>query len=76
MGIQTSKAQGRSTKIFSIITWIQTSRLSIKNPLWDGRSAGHIHTYLVEGNQLILQHKTPIEGAPRALASFQGKVLP
>jgi len=33
MGIQTPMAQGRSTKIISIIKWIRTSRLSIKNSL-------------------------------------------
>ena len=32
-GIQTPMAQGRSTKIISMITWIRTSRLSIKNSL-------------------------------------------
>ena len=30
---QTPMAQGRSTKIMSMIKWIWTSRLSIKNPL-------------------------------------------
>ena len=30
-GIQTPMAQGRSTKIISMIKWIRTSRLSIKN---------------------------------------------
>lgn len=40
------------------------------------RSApGHIHTYLVQGNKLVLQHKTEVEGAPRALAAFQGRLL-
>ena len=32
-GIQTPMAHGRSTKIISIIKWIRTSRLSIKNSL-------------------------------------------
>jgi hypothetical protein len=32
-GIQTPMAQGRSTKIISIIQWIRTSRLSIKKSL-------------------------------------------
>ena len=32
-GIQTPRAQGRSTKIISMIKWIRTSRLSIKNSL-------------------------------------------
>jgi len=32
-GIQTPLAHGRSTKIFSIIKWIRTSRLSIKSYL-------------------------------------------
>jgi len=32
-GIQTPMAQGRSTKIVSMIKWIRTSRLSIKNSL-------------------------------------------
>ena len=32
-GIQTSMAQGRSTQRISIIEWIRTSRLSIKNSL-------------------------------------------
>ena len=31
--IQTPMAQGRSTKIISMIKWIQTSKLSIKNSL-------------------------------------------
>jgi len=33
-GIQTLLAQGRSTKIISMIKWIRTSRLSIKNSLF------------------------------------------
>ena len=33
MGIQTPMAQGRSTKILSMIKWIQTGRLAIKNSL-------------------------------------------
>ena len=32
-GMQTTMAQGRSTKIISMIKWIRTSRLSIKNYL-------------------------------------------
>jgi len=32
-GIQTPRSQGRSTKIISMIKWIRTSRLSIKNSL-------------------------------------------
>ena len=32
-GIQTHMAQGRSTKIISMIKWIRTSRCSIKNSL-------------------------------------------
>ena len=32
-GIQTPMAQGRSTKIISMIEWIRTSRLSIKHSL-------------------------------------------
>ena len=32
-GIQIPMAQGRSTKIISMIKWIRTSRLSIKNSL-------------------------------------------
>ena len=32
-GIQTPMAQGRSTKIISMIRWIRTSRLSMKNSL-------------------------------------------
>jgi len=33
-------AQGRSTKIISMIEWIRTSRLSIKNSLWQVCSSG------------------------------------
>ena len=33
MEIETLMAQGRSTKIISMIKWIQTSRLSIKTSL-------------------------------------------
>ena len=36
MGIQTTMAQGGSTKIISTIKWIRTSRLSIKNSLLRG----------------------------------------
>ena len=36
--VQTPMAQGRSTKIISMIKWIWTSRLSIKNSL--SRPAG------------------------------------
>ena len=32
-GIQTPMAQGRSTKIIYMITWIRTSRLSVKKSL-------------------------------------------
>ena len=34
-GIENSMAQGRSTKTISMIKWIRTSRLSIKNSLPD-----------------------------------------
>ena len=33
-GIQTPMVQGRSTQIISMIKWIRTSRLSIKNSLY------------------------------------------
>ena len=33
MGIQAPMAQGRSTKIITMIEWIQTRKLSIKNSL-------------------------------------------
>ena len=29
----------------------------------------------VSGNQLTLEHKTPVEGMPRAMTYFQGRVL-
>ena len=35
-GIQTPMAQGRSTKIITMIKWIRTSGLSIKNSLFPG----------------------------------------
>jgi len=41
-GIQIPMAQGRSTKIISMIQWIRTSRLSIKNSLSLSRDAGTI----------------------------------
>ena len=37
--------------------------------------AGVIRLYTVQGNQLTLEHKTPVEGAPRSVAYFQGRVL-
>ena len=44
-GVQTPMAQGRSTKIISMIQWIRTSRLSIKNsPFSPARSGLHLHT--------------------------------
>ena len=33
-GIQAPMAQGRSTKVISMIKWIRTNRLSIKNSLF------------------------------------------
>ena len=39
-GIETPMAQGRSTKIISMIEWIRTSRLSIKNSLTHGAAPG------------------------------------
>jgi len=41
-GIQAPMAQGRSTQTISIIEWIQTSRLSIKNSLSRSRHREHI----------------------------------
>ena len=41
-GIQTSMAQGRSTKIISMIKWIRTSRLSIKNSLFEAGATATI----------------------------------
>ena len=41
-GIQTPMAQGRSTKIISMIKWIRTSRLSIKNSLSLGVAPGSV----------------------------------
>ncbi|UXI19321.1 DNA polymerase beta-like [Sarcoptes scabiei] len=40
-------------------------------------SGCEIHTYKFESNleQLTLVHKTPVEDVPRAMASFQGKVI-
>jgi len=39
-GIQTPMAQGRSTKVISMIWWIGTNRLSIKNSLsWQTQMA-------------------------------------
>jgi hypothetical protein len=37
LGVQTPMAQGRSTKIISMIQWIRTRRLSIKNSVFLGR---------------------------------------
>ena len=37
-GIQTPMAKGRSSKIVSMMKWIRTSRLSIKNSLFLGRA--------------------------------------
>jgi len=37
--------------------------------------SGQIRVYKVTGNQLSLEHKTPVEGMPRALQYFQGRVL-
>ena len=38
-------------------------------------ATGHIRLYSVSGNQLTLEHKTPVEGIPRALTYFQGRIL-
>ena len=38
-GVQPPMAQGRSTKIISMITWIRTSRLSIKIDSGEGESS-------------------------------------
>jgi len=38
-------------------------------------ATGQIRLYTVSGNQLTLEHKTPVEGTPRALTYFQGRVL-
>jgi len=40
-GIQTPVAQGRSTKIISMIMWTRTSRLSIKISLSGPHLVGH-----------------------------------
>ena len=37
MGIQTAMAQGRSTKVISMLEWIRTRRLSIKKSLSSAR---------------------------------------
>jgi splicing factor 3B subunit 3 len=37
--------------------------------------SGQIRLYNVNGNQLTLEHKTPVEGLPRAMTYFQGRVL-
>eukprot|EP00960_Hanusia_phi_P037491 752990-Hanusia_phi.AAC.6 len=37
--------------------------------------SGFLHTYSVVGSQLTFVHKTPIDGVPRALCSFQGRLL-
>jgi len=36
---------------------------------------GCIHVYTVAGNKLTLLHKTPVEGVPRAMCAFQGRIL-
>ena len=38
-------------------------------------ASGQIRLYTVSGNQLTLEHKTPVEGIPRALTYFQGRLL-
>ena len=42
-GIHTPMAQGRSTKIISMIEWIRTSRLLTKKSLFGQMAAGEVH---------------------------------
>ena len=48
-GIQIPMAQGRSTKIISMIQWIRSSRLSIKNSLSSGFGVSTAITFVREG---------------------------
>lgn len=43
--------------------------------LGDRGGVGSILCYSVSGNRLTLMHKTPIDGIPRAICPFQGRVL-
>jgi len=43
--------------------------------LGERNGEGCIHTYSVSGTQLTLLHKTTVDGVPRALCAFQGRVL-
>ena len=61
-GIQTPMAQGLSTKIISMIKWIRTSRLSIKNSLSLGCGVDHgvphvraLNPHLLSSSLLSLQ---------------------
>ena len=59
-GSQTCMAQGRSTKIISIIKWIRTTRLSIKNSLSTTTPAEDFSN--LENSQVVqgyLAHKKP-----------------
>ena len=65
-GIQTPMAQGRSTKIISMIKWIRTSRLSTKNSLSGGR------TWTVYSKSSSRVRVTAV--TPRACFSVQGSL--
>ena len=43
--------------------------------LGDRGSGGSILCYSVSGSKLTLMHKTPVDGVPRAMCPFQGRVL-
>ena len=59
MGTQTPMAQGRSSKIISMIKWIRTSRLSVKNCL-SARPLGQAYSYCMV---LFLMSEVPLYGS-------------
>jgi len=68
-GVQTPMAQGRCTRIMSIIEWIRTSKLSIKNFV-----SRRFHTGFIENNTLVLT-KPQIDGANRDLQNQVSSLL-
>ena len=65
--IQTPMAQGRSTKIISIMKWVRTSRLPIKKSLFD-----HLHESLLEACGLPRRPLSP----PASILDFRGTGVP
>ena len=63
-GIQTPMAQGRSTKIISMIKWVRSSRLSVKNSLsagiLRGASVGSARSSLTQQGTSLLKKRTPL----------------